>query len=311
MSESRDIEIFNAIRDLRDYIEECTSGRKVRLESDELETLINAIETSIPEDIRAASSIIDAGDQHIERAKNQADSIIANAKIRESGIIDSAEASAASIIKRAEEEKARLVSQDEVTQTAIRQKNDMIAKTEEICRVVYNRTQNEAQEILYEAEETVAHCSTLIESARAAMFAEIDSVRERMTEQFAALDDMMKTCYSRIDYEKERISGREEDSRHVIEDEDEVPASSGKYYEAESDNDYEPETKSRDSKNSDTADTFGSKKTKTDKNSNNDDGSDDASFTGKVKSFFSSLFTDEIDEDSEFSDDDTDSGFDD
>lgn len=233
--EYNNLEIYESIQNLKDYIEENTSttitgSRKLgRIDIEDVEKLINDIELSISNDVREAKSIIDDRDRILSDARSEADNIVKTANTKAEAIWKSAEDGARELMSQAKNEQSKIISDHEITKKAQLNAQSMVKKTVDHCNKMYASSQEDAHQMLDELQHTVHSCTSKLSETRNNM---LDRLQSTMNDIAKQLEQLCRDCDASTDRileatkevdaqvtaQRDWIDGREPRTRQDYED---------------------------------------------------------------------------------------------
>lgn len=127
--------VFDLVEQIEELVDESKpsifSGGQVRLDRDELTSLLNELKSKLPVQLERASALMRESERRLESAQSQSNAIIASAQSR-----------AATIVREANEQAQFLASQENV-----------VAIATDKARTILNRAQNRADRLSRGADE--------------------------------------------------------------------------------------------------------------------------------------------------------------
>lgn len=117
-------------------------SKKVLVDSDEIEQILNEMKNSLPEEIKQAKWI-----------NEEKDKIISAADQEKNTIIDNARKEADEIIKNAQQRAEELISENTITEQATKYGEDLVERAEDNARMLKEQSVNYVDEILAITED--------------------------------------------------------------------------------------------------------------------------------------------------------------
>lgn len=130
-------------------------SKKVLVDSDEIEQILNEIKDSLPEEIKEAKWINEEKDKILSAADQEKNTIIDNSRKEADEIVKNAQA-------RAEE----LISDNTITKQATKYGEDLVKKAEDNARVLKEQSINYVDEMLAITQDRLQEILQELESNR-------------------------------------------------------------------------------------------------------------------------------------------------